>query len=76
MALLGGGGTFKRWGLVGGPKIIRNELFKGIVGPWPFSFLLLFLGQEQMVLFHHTLLPGCVTTDPKQQGQSMMKENL
>jgi hypothetical protein len=35
MVLLGGDGTFKRWGLVGDLEVIGSESFKRIVGLQP-----------------------------------------
>jgi hypothetical protein len=37
MVLWGGGGSFKRWGLVGGLQVIGGKLLKELVGLQPLS---------------------------------------
>jgi hypothetical protein len=62
IVLLGGGGTFKRWGLAGGLQITGCVPLKGTVGPQPF-FSLSHTSWPQgkqlcfTMRFHHDVLP-------------------
>jgi hypothetical protein len=53
VALLGGGGTFKRWGLMGGSWVIRSVPLEGIIGPWslPVSLFCILATKRWMVCF-------------------------
>jgi hypothetical protein len=70
VALFGGSGTFRRWGLIEGPQVIGGMPPKWILGPLPLSLLLLIPGHEVSSLLCHTL-PVIVTQHTHERPKAM-----